>query len=389
MPPRVLRVITRLTVSGPSTHVLLVDRGLGERGWETLLVHGTVEPGEVEYDLADVRIARRRVPAMGRAIRPVADMRSLASLARIIRHYRPDIIHTHQSKAGLLTRSAALIASPSTPRIHTFHGTLFAGYFGSRATQAVIGAERFLGRRTSRVIAISQLQRDELIAHRIAPPDRIAVIPLGLDLDRFRGLDRAAARSVLGVPEEALAVVSIGRLVAIKRVDRLIRVFASVAPAHPRAHLYVVGDGIARVELERQAAAAGLGDRVTFVGRSADAPRWYAAADLVVLTSDQEGTPLSLIEAAAASRPVLATDVGGVRDIVVDGITGLVVASHDRDGLAGGLSRLLTDTGLRATLGAAASQAAGRFDATRLVDELDRLYRDVLAELHPRTRNRR
>ena len=387
--PRVLRVITRLTVSGPSTHVVLADRGLRERGWETLLVHGTVEAGEVEFDVTDYTIPMHRVAAMSRAIRPTADASSLASLARIIRRYRPDVIHSHQSKAGLLTRSAAMVASPSTARIHTFHGTVFGGYFGSRSTQAIIRAERLLGWRTHRVIAISELQRDELIAQRIAPPHRIAVVPLGIDLERYSGLDRTAARSALGVPNDTIAVMSLGRLAPIKRVDRLIEAFATVTAAHPAAHLYIVGDGAIRPDLERQAATLGLDDRVTFVGRSADAPSWYAAADLVALTSDREGTPLSLIEAAAASRPVLATDVGGVRDVVADGITGFLVAPHDRVGLGARLSSLLSDASVRATLGAAAFRAAARFDATRLVDDLDGLYREVLAELHSRTEHRR
>ncbi len=330
-----------------------------------------------------------RVAAMSRAIRPTADASSLASLARIIRRYRPDVIHSHQSKAGLLTRSAAMVASPSTARIHTFHGTVFGGYFGSKSTQAIIRAERLLGWRTHRVIAISELQRDELIAQRIAPPHRIAVVPLGIDLDRYSGLDRTAARSALGVPNDTIAVMSLGRLAPIKRVDRLIEAFATVTAAHPAAHLYIVGDGAIRPDLERQTATLGLDDRVTFVGRSADAPSWYAAADLVALTSDREGTPLSLIEAAAASRPVLATDVGGVRDVVADGITGFLVAPHDRVGLAARLSSLLSDASVRATLGAAAFRAAARFDATRLVDDLDGLYREVLAELHSRTEHRR
>ncbi len=379
-----LRVITRLVVSGPSTHVLLADRGLQARGWQTLLVHGTVEPDEAEIGLDDLGIPTLRVATMRRAIRPIADAQSFASLVRIIRRYQPDIVHTHQSKAGLLVRSAAMLTAPNVRRIHTFHGTIFGGYFGSRTTNAIVRAEQFLGHHTHQIIALSDLQRAELIDHQIAPVDRISVVPLGLDLARFAGLDRVEARRRLGVPADVVAVVWLGRLAPIKRVDRLIDAFAAARSSNPDSRLYIVGDGARRPELEGLAAAHGITSAVKFVGWSSDAPSWYAAADLVALTSEREGTPLSLIEAGAAGRPVLATDVGGVRDVVVDGVTGWVVPLGDPDRLAIRLRELLADPATRVAMGAAASSAVARFAAERLVDDLDRLYRSILPELPER-----
>jgi len=220
-PPRVLRVITRLNVGGPATHVTVADRGLGARGWDTLLVHGAVGSNEVEIDLDALDIPARRLPSLHRAIDPIADARSLASLIRIIRAYRPDVIHTHLSKAGLVGRAAAM-ASSRAVRIHTFHGNVFGGYFSPRVSRGILALERGLGRSTQRIVALSDRQRAELLELGIGSQDRIRVVPLGLDLSRFAEPDRAAARGRLGIDPDAVLVLAMGRLVPIKRLDRLI-----------------------------------------------------------------------------------------------------------------------------------------------------------------------
>jgi glycosyltransferase involved in cell wall biosynthesis len=376
---RILRVITRLNVGGPATHVLLADKGLRERGWQTLLLHGQVEPDEAEVDLTHVGVPLRRVSSLARPIRPVADARAFAAVVRAIREHRPQIIHSHLSKAGLIARSAGMAASPAA-RVHTFHGTVFGGYFGDRASGAIVRAERFLGAHSSRVVALSERQRDELIEHRIALPERIRIVPLGLDLGRFGRLDRAAARTILGEPPDAFLVVAIGRLVPIKRIDRLVRAFALLAAGVPSARLAIVGDGGERPALEALVVDLGLPDRVRFAGWQANTPDWYAAADAVALTSDREGTPLALIEAAAAERPAVAGDVGGVADVVLDGVTGFVVAPADEAAFADRLSRLAIDPELSERLGRAAPERARAFAAERLVDDLDRLYREILSE---------
>jgi len=377
--PRVLRIITRLNVGGPSTHVLIADRGLRARGWETLLVHGALEPDEAGISLEGVDLPMRYLPTLVRPISPLADLRATSSLVRIIREYRPHIIHTHLSKAGLLGRSSAIYASPAA-RIHTFHGTVFKGYFGASKSGLIQRAERFLGRRTDRVLALSGRQRDELLAYGIAPASCIEIVPLGLELDRFRGGDRDAARAALGIAPRTVAVVTLCRLVPVKRIDRMLRAVALALTTAPALRLYVVGDGGERTGLESLAVRLGIADRVTFVGWSTDAPAWYAAADIVALSSDSEGTPLSLIEAAAAGRATVATDVGGVADVVADGVTGLVVPRDDEAALAETLARLGNDLALRTRLGAAAPERAERYAAERLVDDLDSLYRQVLSE---------
>jgi glycosyltransferase involved in cell wall biosynthesis len=382
---RVLRIITRLNIGGPATHVTVADRGLRDRGWDTLLAFGSVEPDEDEIDLTQIETPNTQIRSLARPIRPVDDLRAAASIARLIRRHRPDVIHTHLSKAGLIGRSVAMLTSHAV-RVHTFHGTVFGGYFGESASAAIVRAERFLGSRTDAVIALSPLQRAELLNNRIAPEHAIHVVPLGLPLRRFAGAAatdaRSAARQRLDIPAKAFVVVTVGRLVAIKRLDRLLEAFALVAEAAPDARLYLVGGGAARPALEALASRLGLGPRVTFVGWSVDTPDWYAAADVIALTSEREGTPLALIEAAAAARPVVATDVGGVADVVAEGRTGFVVAADDMTAFAGRLVQLARDPELRARLGGEAPRQAAGFDADRLVDDLDRLYRDTLARAH-------
>lgn len=382
-PPRILRVITRLNVGGPAMHVTVADRGLRARGWETLLAFGNVEPDEVEIDVDDLDLPLARVAGLARPVRPLADLRAAIGIASLIRRHRPDVIHSHLSKAGLITRSVALATSRAI-RIHTFHGTVFGGYFGERTSAAIVRAERFLGARSDALIALSPRQHNELLEHRISSAERVHVVPLGLPLDRFAAAGsakaRLAARRRLGIPRGTFAIVAIGRLVPIKRLDRLVDAFALVVAEVPTAHLYLVGGGAARTTLERQVAEKSLENRISFAGWSRETPDWYASADVVALTSDREGTPLALIEAAASARPVVATDVGGVADVVADGQTGFLVAPSDTRAFADRLVRLGRDPALRAAMSAAAPARAKGYSAERLVDDLDRLYRQTIRE---------
>ena len=378
MKPRILRIITRLNVGGPATHVQVANAGLEARGWETLLVFGEIDAGEAEAPIR-TDIPTLRVSSLQRRVSPASDARVLASLIRVIRSFRPHVIHTHLSKAGLVGRVAA-VASSRAMRAHTFHGNVFDGYFSPRVARAILGVERALGSQTDAVIALSEAQRDELLQRRIARSSHIHIVPLGIDSARFAPSDKAAARADLGLDPRGPVLVAVGRMVPIKRLDRLVRAMKSVAAAIPQAKLYLVGGGPERPDLERLVGELGLRDNVTFVGWSSATERWYGAADVVALSSAREGTPLALIEAAAAGRPVVATSVGGVPDVVADGVTGIVVSDGDEAAMAHALIEVLSNPDMGRRLGDAARDASGRFGADRLVGDLDHLYRTLLRE---------
>jgi glycosyltransferase involved in cell wall biosynthesis len=382
-PVRVLRLIARLNAGGPAHHVGILSSRLGAHGYDTLLIHGRVAAGEAALDGFDERYPCSRVElaALGREPRPADDLVSLWHVARALHRYRPAIVHTHTAKAGVLGRLAALTVRPRPLVVHTFHGHVFTGYFGPRVSGAYRRVEQALGRCSDALIGVSDATAADLVRLRVAPPQKVRMIPLGLDLEPFlasEAEDGAAVRAEVGATGGELVAISVGRLVAVKRVDRAIAAVADARARGAAVRLVVVGDGPLRGQLEAQARGLGIGDHVRFLGYRGDLDRLAAAADVALLTSDNEGTPVSLIEAAAAGRPAIATDVGGVREVVAPD-AGVLVAREDVAGLSRALVAFAADPGGRGRAGAAARLHVGRrYSAARLVDDVDALYRELL-----------
>jgi glycosyltransferase involved in cell wall biosynthesis len=374
---RVLHVVTRMNVGGPARHLQTLLPRLRARGVEPVLMHGVADEGEGELPLEDDGVAVVRNPWLRRRIDPVADLRASNEIRRAISWIRPDVVHTHMAKAGLLGRQAA--DATGVTSVHTFHGHVLEGYFATPANRVFLTLERRLARRTGALVAVSHAVRDDLAALGIGEPSRWHVVPLGFDLAAF-GSDeprRWAARRALGIGDDTLAVGIVGRLVPIKNHPLFLEAARLVADRAPRARFIVAGDGELRVALEAEARAA-LADRVAFTGWVHDLPSLYAALDLVVLTSLNEGTPVALMEAGAAGVAVVATDVGGVRDVVDDGTTGRLVPSGDADGVAAAILELLDDDAARGRLGAeAARQAPARFSPEAMTARLAHLYRSI------------
>ncbi len=313
------------------------------------------------------------------------DLRALLALVLELRRNRPQIVHTHAAKAGTLGRLSALIALRSRQRvlIHTFHGHSLTGYFKPRTARLYTLIERILARRTDGLIAISEEVRDELAALGVAPAHRFEIVPLGFDLGSFavggpaRDAKRRELRRELDIPEDAKVVTLVARLVPIKRVDRFLRMARLVAE-RTAAHFIIAGDGELGVELRSSADARALGRRLSWIGFRRDMPAVCFASDVVTLTSDNEGTPVSLIEAQAAGVPVVATDVGGVRSVVHDGQTGIVRYPDDA-ALAQAVVDVLTDDALASRLAMAGrTRTLSAFSVERLVEDLDRLYSNLL-----------
>ncbi len=383
---RILRIITRLNIGGPSYHAMILTAGLNDTEFESRLLCGVPAPSEGDLTPEAERqgLPVRRVPALRNHGGLLDAARTLWVLYRECRTARPQIVHLHQFKARLLGAVAARAAG--VPHVvQTYHGTLFHDYFRPPVLAVLVALERCLGRwLTHRTIAISEGVRRELLARRVAPEPRMTVIPLGLDLQPFLEARSHAGelRAELGLPLEAPIVGFVGRLVPIKAARVFLDALALGARQGGRpVHGVVIGDGPERRRLEQQAAASGLGDRVRFLGWRHDLARLYGDIDVLAVSSLSEGTPVAIIEAMAARRAVVATRVGGVPDVVLDGITGLLVEPNDARALASGIRRLVEDEGLRGRLAAAAQASVyPKYDAATLCAAMKRYYREVLAD---------
>jgi glycosyltransferase involved in cell wall biosynthesis len=383
-----VRIIARLNVGGPAIQAISLTRLLRPRGYETRLVRGreSADEGAMDYLARELGVVPTLIESMRRDP-GLADLAALRRLVSILRHDRPMIVHTHAAKAGTLGRLAALIAFPRSARrpvlIHTFHGHSLTGYFSGPTAGVYRLIERVLARRTDALVAVSAEVRDDLVRLGVAPREQFVVVPLGLDLARFlddsdRLARRAALRTEWGIESDEEVVTLVARLVPIKRVDRFLRV-ASLLSARAQTRFVVVGDGELREQLEASADARRMGDRLLWAGFRRDMADVCFASDVVALTSDNEGTPVSLIESQAAAVPVVGTDVGGVRSAVRDGETGLLAAADDAEGLARAISTLLDDHEMAARLGSAGrAHAAESFSLERLVNDLSRLYDERL-----------
>ena len=372
---RVLRIIARMNVGGPAWQSSVLTRGLAGHGYETRLLAGRVDKGEADFvALRDPDLPVVDIEGLGRSVRIGGDLRAFVSICREIRRFRPHIVHTHTAKAGVLGRLAAFVNRVPV-RVHTFHGHVLHGYFSPPVSRLVRLVERVLARGTTALVAVGERVRDELVEAGIGQRDRFTAIAPGVE--ELPAIDREIARQLLGLPLEVPVVMFVGRLTAIKRPDRLVEAFGMVLERIPEAVLAVAGEGELLEEVRRSVER--LGDSVRLLGWQSDVGRLYAAADLVVISSDNEGMPMTLIEAAMAGVPGVTTDVGSASEVVVHGSTGLVVAPDARD-LADAIIVLLVDDDRRSDMGrAAAEQAIVRFGAARLVADHVALYRRIIA----------
>jgi glycosyltransferase involved in cell wall biosynthesis len=382
-PLRVLGVIARLSLGGAPVQATLISGRLDPDRFESILACGAVpdEEASMLFVAARERAPMVSIPGLGPRIRPLSDIRALLGLVRLVRRFRPDVVHTHTAKAGFLGRLAALSIRPRPVLVHTYHGHVLDGYYGPFTSLIYRLLERAMSRLSDCLIAPSRATVDELVQLEVAPRERFAVIPLGLDLKRFAAASRdtpARLREELGVGDDELLCAFAGRIVKVKRLDVLLRAIADTRGLGIPVRLAVTGDGELRASMERLATDLELAGAVSFLGVRDDPERVIAAADIAVLTSDREGTPIALIEAAAASRPAIATDVGGVRDVVTPQ-TGILVPAGDHVAFGRALSELAASASARSRMGdAARAHAFARFSAERLIDGHQRLYEELV-----------
>jgi len=383
---RVLRVIDRLNVGGPALHVTYLSRDLQARGFDTTLVAGEIASGEESMAYVTERAGVEVISFAGlsRELSPLRDLVATLRLAALMRRVRPHIVHTHKAKAGAVGRAAAVLSGRHRPIVvHTFHGHVLRGYFGRAGTLFFRFVETALARASDALIAVSPQVRDELVGIGVAPPEKFTVVRLGIELEpRVRcAEDPGKIRARLGIGPERFVVGWFGRMTAVKRTEDLLAALSQLRARGVDALLLLVGDGVDRASLEEEAFRLGLARHCLFLGYQEDVAPWYAACDAVALTSANEGTPVTIIEALAAGRPVVVTSVGGVPDVVADGVDGFLVESGDTGALADRLERLAADPALRERLGALGrDRALNRYSVGRLVDDVELLYRSLLDE---------
>lgn len=385
-PVCVMRVIARLNMGGPALHVSYLAAGLGERGYHTTLVSGTLARGESSMSFVAEGLGVRVVPLaeLGREISPLRDVVAAVKLAKLVRAERPQILHTHTAKAGTIGRMAALLAGRSRPTIvvHTFHGHVLQGYFDPARAAFFRLLEKGLARVSTALVAVSPEVRDELVRLGVAPASKFVVIRLGIELEKRVHAEpglREESRRQLGVASGRFLVGWVGRMTAVKRVDDVLLSFAGLRARGVDAVLCLVGDGPDREPMEKRARELGIIRHCLFLGYQEEVAPFYAAFDAVVLPSANEGTPVSVIEALAAGTPVVATRVGGVPDVLQEGVDGFLVAMGDVEALAERLARLAFDPELRTRMGEAGrARILERYAVDRLIDDVDALYRSLL-----------
>jgi glycosyltransferase involved in cell wall biosynthesis len=372
---KVMQIIARMNVGGPAVLVADLVRNLDPQPFSTVLVTGYCDENESDYlDEVARDVVAIRIPGLGRSVSPLKDLTAFFLLIKQIRKFKPDVIHTHTAKAGVLGRVAGLLARPQARRIHTFHGHLLHGYFSPRKTRLIILLEKLLGLFTYKFIAIGNIVKNDLARAGVAQDSKFEVIYPGLqDLDKYPKTD---AQADLGLDPSMKYLVFVGRLTTIKRPERLIDLARFLKVNHPDSWLLIAGAGELLDALSAQVEKEVL--PVTFLGWRKDIGTILSASDIAVLCSDNEGIPLTLIQASQAGLPIVSTNVGSVCDIVDDGTTGFLTDVSSK-GLIQGVSALLSDPGLGKRFGKAGQERAKEFFSSQaMVDHHQRLYSQSL-----------
>ena len=398
--PRVIRILNRLALGGPVLNAVYLTKHLSP-DFETLLIVGEKEEHEksAAYLANDLGIDYITIPQMGRAINPANDFFTYQALKKIIKNFKPDIVHTHAAKPGALGRLAA--SAVKVPVIvHTYHGHVFHSYFNTVKTRFFINAERYLAGKTDAIVVISEQQKKELSNEfKIAPKEKFRLIPLGFDLDKFANCQeekRIAFRNEFGLTDDEIAIGIIGRLVPVKNHYLFLKGIKYLLDhSSKKIKAFIIGDGETRSDLENIAREVNIKfstqqsavhpHPLVFTSWRSDVDVIYAGLDIVVLTSFNEGTPVSLIEAQAANKPIVSTRVGGISDIVVENGTALLADIADSEAFCNHLLQVVKDDDLRTRLGAnSRNYVVERFSYRRLMSDMSSLYLELLEKKNKR-----
>jgi len=394
--PKILRIANRFNLGGPTYNVAYLTKYISPE-FETLLVGGEKDDTEEgsEHILDDLGIKPVIIPEMKREINMKEDRAAYLKLKDIIREFKPDIVHTHASKAGTLGRMAAFSCNVPVV-VHTFHGHVFHSYFGKLKTEFYKNVERYLAIRSSKIIAISEKQKEELSQiHKICPASKIEIVPLGFDLNKFnenKEANRAEFRNKYKIDDDEIAISIIGRIVPVKNHELFLKAIKNVKDkTSKKIRAFVVGDGEDRQKIENFAISIGLDicdwlqsekiATVTFTSWIKDVEKVTAGSDIIAMTSLNEGTPVSLIEAQAAGKPIVTTNVGGIENITIPNVTALLSERHDIETLSQNLLKLVEDNSLRCEMSKNGwGYVKEKYHYTRLTKDIENLYSSLLTK---------
>ena len=381
---KILYIQSRICVGGPAVHTGILVTHLNPKRFQTILLGGGLEPDEKDAitDLQKNGIDVRVVKEMGRDISFWRDLKAVIQLYKIIRQERPDIVDTHTAKAGAIGRIAALLVGVPIV-VHTFHGHVFHDYFGKMKTKFFQILEKLLARISTRIIVISPKQYQDIVeTYKIAAAEKVTLIRCGFNLEKFLAVRKSSAlKKALELPEDSFLLGIIGRLVPIKNHEMSLQMLVALRSLGVPAHLCIVGDGELRADLIQSVRDKNIEKYVHFLGWRLDIENIYSGLDTLILTSLNEGTPFTIIEAMASQVPVIATNVGGVCDLIEDGVTGLLCTSHDFRTMAFKAKQIFESSDLRERLVKNAKEFAVRtYSYERLIFEMENLYLELLAK---------
>jgi glycosyltransferase involved in cell wall biosynthesis len=371
-----MRLIARMNVGGPAVQVSGLIRGFDSSQFDQRLYTGFCSAGEADYlDTVAHDVAAIRISGFGRRVNLVGDIKAFLGIVKEIRSFKPHVIHTHTAKAGVLGRLASIISLQPSVRVHTFHGHLLNGYFGPFKRWLVVLAEKFLAVFTHQLLAVGEKVRQDLLDAGVGIPEKFGIMPPGLALGALP--PKKESQEAFGISSSKLQCGFIGRVTKIKRPDRFLDVVCEVKSRGIEVEFFMAGDGDSLAVCRERIFGENL--PVNVLGWQSNIEKVLSAADVVILTSDNEGTPLSLIQAGMAGLPVVTTNVGSVAEIVLDGITG-IVTDLDVHKMADAIEKLWRDPDLRIKMGVSARKfTAANFGVERLVSDHENLYKDLLA----------
>ena len=371
-----MRIIARMNVGGPAVQVSGLMRGLHATEFDHRLYTGFCADDEADYlDTIATDVSALRIDGFGRRVSLGGDCKAFFSLVKEIRSFKPHVIHTHTAKAGFLGRIASIVSLHPSIRVHTFHGHLLNGYFGSFKRFLVVLAEKILAMFSHELLAVGDKVRQDLLAAGVGKLDKFSLMPPGLQIGDLP--NKQDSRDFYGLSSQKLECAFIGRVTRIKRPDRFLDVVTEIENRGLDFEFFIAGDGDLLENSKARIAANTLPVKV--LGWQSDIEKVLSAADIVVLTSDNEGTPLSLIQAGMSGLAVVSTRVGSVPEVVLDGVTGMIT-SLDVQEIADALEKLAKNSDLRARMGAAAKEfTLSNFGVDRLVLDHEKLYKKLLS----------